>query len=107
MGMYETDIDTEKIYSLDEIKERLEPVFRASQVKKAILFGSYAQNCAHEKSDVDIIVDSGLRGLKFYGLLGAAQMALAKEVHMYDVYYLRNSSVDEEFLRAGVTIYER
>ena len=106
MGIYETFIDAEKVYSLDEIKERLEPVFRASQVKKAILFGSYAQNCAHEKSDVDIIVDSELRGLKFFGLLGAAQLALAKEVHMYDVYYLRTISMGEEFMRSGVTIYE-
>ena len=106
MGMFETVLDAEKIYSLDEIKERLEPVFRSSQVKKAVLYGSYAQNCANEKSDVDIIVDSGLRGLKFYGLLGAAQLALGKEVHMYDVYYLRNISIGEEFIRAGVVIYE-
>jgi predicted nucleotidyltransferase len=76
MGKFSTVIDTENVLSLEEIRKRLEPVFSSKQVNKAILFGSYAKNCAHEKSDVDILVYSELRGLKFYELLGAAILAL-------------------------------
>ena len=81
-------------------------MFRANQVKKAILYGSYGKNCADKESDVDIIVDSGLRGLSFYGLVNDVQLALAKKVHVYDTYYLRNTPIDE-IIQSGVTIYER
>ena len=48
----ETIVDREEVYSIEEIKQRLEPVFRARHVRKAILFGSYAQNQADRKSDM-------------------------------------------------------
>ncbi|MCL2699867.1 MAG: nucleotidyltransferase domain-containing protein, partial [Defluviitaleaceae bacterium] len=57
------------VYDMSEIKRKLEPVFHANGVKSAILFGSYAQGNATEDSDVDILVDSGLRGLDFVGLI--------------------------------------
>jgi hypothetical protein len=34
------------IYEINEIKQRLEPVFRKNDVKSAILFGSYAKGRA-------------------------------------------------------------
>ena len=34
---------SEKIYSIDDIKTALSPVFNNYSVKKAILFGSYAK----------------------------------------------------------------
>jgi len=105
--MFKTFVDREEIYSIEEIKKRLAPVFRARHVKKAILFGSYAQSRADRKSDVDILVDSGLRGLKFFGLVADVQSALEKEVDVIDIYYLKNNSpADEEITRTGVTIYE-
>ena len=105
--MTETVIDREEVYSVEEIKKRLEPVFRARHVKKAILFGSYAQNRADRKSDVDILVDSGLRGLKFFGLVADVQSVLEKEVDVLDVHYVKKESpVGEKISRTGVTIYE-
>ena len=101
-------IDHEEVYSVEEIKKRLEPVFLARHVKKAILFGSYAQNHADRKSDVDILVDSGLRGLMFFGLVADVQSALEKEVDVLDTHYLKkNSPMNEEIARTGVMIYER
>ena len=101
-------IACEDVYSVEEIKKRLEPVFRARHIRKAILFGSYAQNQADRKSDVDILVDSGLRGLKFFGLVADMQAALEKEADVLDIHYVKeNSPVDEEIARTGVTIYER
>ncbi|MBQ3890816.1 MAG: nucleotidyltransferase domain-containing protein, partial [Lachnospiraceae bacterium] len=66
--------------SVESIKENLIPVFGRYNIKRAILFGSYAKGTATERSDVDIYVDSGLRGLKFFGLLEDVTEALDKPV---------------------------
>lgn len=34
---------TNKIYSLEDIKEKLNEILKATEVEKAILFGSYAK----------------------------------------------------------------
>ena len=65
-----------KIYSLAELQSILNPVFSEHGVRKAVLFGSYAKGTATEHSDVDLLVDSGLRGLKFFGLLESVTCAL-------------------------------
>ena len=58
-----------KIYSHDEIKTYLEPIFRRYGVKIVILFGSYAEGNATEKSDIDLMVDSEWRdGFMLYEL---------------------------------------
>ena len=99
-------MDNKSIYDLPEIKRRLEPVFAASGVKTAVIFGSYAQGQATEDSDVDILVDSGLRGLDFVGLVEYIREALQKEVDVLDVRYLTpNSPVGQEALPTGVMIY--
>lgn len=55
--------------TITEITERLIPILQQYNIKEAILFGSYAKGCADEGSDIDLYVDSGLRGLKFFELL--------------------------------------
>ena len=55
--------------SIEQIRGRLTPVFEKYGVRRAVLFGSYAKGTATAKSDVDLFVDSGLRGLKFTGFL--------------------------------------
>lgn len=47
------------ILSLDEIKNRLTPVFEKYRIKRAFLFGSYARGEATAESDIDIRVESG------------------------------------------------
>ena len=90
-------------------RERLEPVFREHDVKKATLFGSFAKGEATEKSDVDLCVDSGLRGMKFVGLIEDTRRALeGRKVDMLDVsHFEEGSRVAEEISRTGVVIYER
>ena len=51
-----------KIYTVPELQSVLSPIFRANGVRKATLFGSYAKGVATARSDVDLLVDSGLRG---------------------------------------------
>ena len=97
---------THTVFTFDEIKARLTPVFTANGVRSAVLFGSYAKNTATEKSDVDLLVDSGLKGLNFFGLVEYIREALDKEVHVIDVRYVRKDSpVDNEIKKTGVLIY--
>ena len=99
-------MNNETIYEIVEIKRRLEPVFKENGVKSAILFGSYAKGEATAYSDVDILVDSGLRGLDFVGLIEYIQDALQKNVDIIDKYYVNeNSPIDREVCSTGVYIY--
>lgn len=95
-----------EIYDIIEIKNRLFPVFQAGGVKSAFLFGSYATGKATAQSDVDILVDSGLRGLDFVGLIEYVHEALGKNVDLIDVYYMeKNSRIEQEIHQNGICIY--
>ena len=54
-----------RLSSVEKIRLQLLPVFKKYNVKQAILFGSYAKGEERENSDVDIMVDSNLKGLAF------------------------------------------
>ncbi|MCD7715264.1 MAG: nucleotidyltransferase domain-containing protein [Lachnospiraceae bacterium] len=97
-----------EIYTVSQIKSILMPVFRRHNVKWAVLFGSYGKGRANEKSDLDILVDSGLKGLKFVGLVEEVREAVDKDIDMIDVSHLeKNSEIDFEIQRTGVVIYEK
>lgn len=97
---------SDKIYSVSTIKSLLQPVFKSYNIKKAILFGSYAKGLATQNSDVDILVDSGLKGLSFFGLLEDVVTTLDKNVDMLDTtQIIPDSLVDREIAESGVLIY--
>ena len=92
--------------SVDAIRENLTPIFGRYNVRKAILFGSYAKGLANEYSDVDIYVDSGLKGLKFFGLLEDVTNALNMQVDLIDSSQIEDGSrVQSEIDSTGVLIY--
>jgi predicted nucleotidyltransferase len=94
------------IYEIDEIKSRLAPVFGANGVRSAVLFGSYAKGSATEKSDIDLLVDSGLKGLDFVGLAEYLREALEREVDVIDIRYVKKGSwIDDEARETGIRIY--
>ena len=96
------------VYSVDEIKTVLFPIFVRYNVKKAVLFGSYVKGLTDKNSDVDLLLDSGLRGLKFVGLIEDVRLALDKEVDVFDeTHIIPNSKIDSEISKDGVVIYER
>ena len=98
---------TDKVYSIDDTKEMLRPILSQNNVKKAILFGSHAKGSADENSDVDMLLDSGLRGLRFVGLIEDIRYALGKEVDVFDVtHIIPNSKISSEINKDGVIIYE-
>ena len=97
---------SETVYSISKIKSLLQPVFSNYNIKKAVLFGSYAKGVAAKNSDVDILVDSGLKGQAFFGLLEDVVTALDKNVDMLDVSQITpDSLVDKEIAESGVLIY--
>ncbi|MCL1864558.1 MAG: nucleotidyltransferase domain-containing protein [Spirochaetes bacterium] len=99
-------MNNESIYEIAEIKRRLEPIFKKNGVKTAILFGSYAKGEATENSDIDILVDSGLRGLDFVGLIENIHDALQKNVDIIDKYYVDKNSPIVREVQTGIYIYD-
>lgn len=90
------------------IGERLKPIFNEYDVKKAILFGSYAKGIADNKSDIDICVDSGLRGLRFLSLCMDIHLELGVEVDLFDISHIeKGSRVEDEISATGVVIHEK
>ena len=97
-----------KIYTVPELQSVLSPIFRANGVKKATLFGSYAKGLATARSDVDLLVDSGLRGLAFFGLLERGSEALETPGDLIDVTQIeKGSEIEREIQRSGVALFEQ
>lgn len=95
-------------HTIDDIRSVLHPVFVKHSVKKAILFGSYVKGLANSQSDVDLLLDSGLRGLQFVGLIEDVRSALDKEVDVFDeTHIIPNSKIFSEISKDGVVIYEK
>ena len=94
-------------YTIPQIEERLTPVFRRNNVRRAVLFGSYGKGLATPESDVDILVDSGLRGLSFFGLLEDVCQSLDCPVDLIDTRdVVPGSPIEQEIQRTGRVIYE-
>ena len=95
---------------LQGVKILLEPLFIKHGIVRAIVFGSYANGTATEKSDIDIVIDSNgyLDGINFF----TAQYELSKMLTIKsDIYELmeikEGSALQNEIRKHGVVIYER
>lgn len=99
-----------KVYTVEEIKDLTNNIFRGYPVVKATLFGSYAKGCASVNSDIDIFIDTDgkLLGLDFIGLMVDIQEILEKDVELIDIkQVVINSRVDLEVKEYGVPLYEK
>ena len=70
------------LQTVSDARRMLAPVFDQYGVSKAVLFGSIVKGTATAKSDLDLLVQSDLKGLKFVGLIEAVREAAG----MPDVY---------------------
>ena len=94
--------------TVSEIKARLTPVLDAYGVQSATLFGSIAKGTATENSDIDLLVDSGLKGLRFVGLMEAIRSAALLPIDLLDVTHIeKGSRIEREIRETGVVIYEK
>lgn len=98
-------IGNEKL-NTEIVKKELYPIFKKYGIKTAILFGSVAKNKHSIDSDVDILVDSGLHGLKFFGLLEDIVNTINKQIDLIDVSQIKKGSkIEKEIENTGVLIY--
>lgn len=101
---------SEKIYTIDEIKQILKELLKDEPVYKVILFGSYAKNEADKKSDIDLVIDTNekLRGFSLLKLICLIQDKLQKQIDAFEKYeIIRDSRIDQEIQRTGVVVYEK
>ena len=56
------------ILSVEDITMGCRKIFESYKVNFCILFGSYAKGKASENSDVDLLISTSEKGLKYYGL---------------------------------------
>ena len=70
---------SDKLYTLEEIREKVKPIAAAYGVERVYLFGSYARGEATAESDLDFRIDKGkVKGFAFGGLINALWMHLVK-----------------------------
>jgi len=97
-----------KLQTVGELRTKLTPVFDAYGVHSATVFGSVAKGTATEHSDLDLLVDSGLRGLRFVGLMEAVREVVQRPVDVLDVTHIEAGSlIEQEIRKTGVRIYEK
>lgn len=98
---------TNKVYSLEEIKNIVQPIAKEYGVQRVFLFGSYARGEATPLSDLDFRVDKGsLKGLfALGGLYSDLEERFGKDLDL-----LTTGSLEPKFLKQieneEILIYE-
>lgn len=93
--------------SIDAIQKACEPIFKKYNIEYAILFGSYAKGVATEKSDVDLLISTDIKGIQFYGIAEELRVNLKKKVDLLDLNQVKNNDdLLNEILKDGVRIYD-
>lgn len=77
---------SEKVYTIEEIKNILTKTLENMPVYSVILFGSYAKNSANKNSDLDFVIDTRetLMGFKLYSLITKIEEAFNKQVDAFE-----------------------
>ena len=101
---------SQKVYSIEEIKQILANILQNMPVYSVVLFGSYAKNTANKDSDLDLIIDTkeNLMGFKLYSLITKIEEEFKKNVDAFEKSeIIENSKIDEEIKKTGVVVYEK
>lgn len=94
------------VLTLEDIKEIINKVFSKYDINFCYLFGSYAKNTAGPQSDIDLLIDSNITGLDFYGLVEELRMTLSKKIDLLKINQLENNQqLLKEILKDGIKIY--
>ena len=98
--------ETHGVLAFDNIKEIVSSVLSKIDVNFCYLFGSYARGEAKPLSDVDLIIDTPITGLKFYGLVEELRQSLGKVVDLLKInQLLDNEELLRDVLKDGIKIY--
>ena len=94
------------ILDISFIKDKCGEVFKDYPVHYCVLFGSYAKGKAGETSDVDLLISSDVKGLKFFGMVERLRSTLHKRIDALNIEQLKdNLELTEEILKDGIRIY--
>jgi len=98
------------LYTVEEIRGKLTPIFEEKGVIRAILFGSYAKGEATPESDIDIAayVDEDMSIVSFCAIADVVINKLGKEVDfLYGEDIIPGGRIDLELKKDGVLLYEK
>ena len=94
------------IVDLEYISRKCSEIFDKYKINFCYLFGSYAKGKAKDDSDVDLLISTKIKGLKFFGLVEELRNSLQKKVDVIEVAGLKdNVELLEEILKDGIKIY--
>ena len=94
------------LLTIDDIKRKCSKVLKNYDVNYCYLFGSYAKGKETPVSDVDLLISTDVKGLKFYGMVEELRTTLRKRVEVLDMNQLKdNMELTEEILKDGIKIY--
>ena len=95
-----------EILTVDEIREACADLMKEYAVRYCYLFGSYAKGKASATSDVDLLISSGVSGLRFFELAEKLREKLHKKIDLLDIKQLSgNEELLDEVLKDGIRIY--
>ena len=84
------------VFTIDEIKERVNPVAQKYGLRAVYIFGSYARNEADDDSDIDILIDrtgSSVRGLFDMGnLYHDLRESIGRDIDLVTTHTLKQKS---------------
>lgn len=86
------------IFTVDELKQKIEPIAKKYELRAVYLFGSYARNDATDNSDVDILIDregSKIKGMfDMGGLYNDLRDSVGKEIDLVTTQTLEQKSTN-------------
>ena len=102
-----TEITEEKgLLTIESIKQTVSDICARNNITMCYLFGSYAKGYATETSDVDLLIDTTITGLSFFGLIEEFREALHKKVDLLRLDDVKNNKeLLLEIMKDGVKIY--
>ncbi len=94
------------ILELSDLRKIVSNVLSNYGVNFCYLFGSYARGEATDASDVDLIIDTEITGLAFYGLIEDLRTSLHKKVDLLKLNQLDgNETLLRNVMKEGIKIY--
>lgn len=96
---------SDKIYTIDELRNAITPILEQSKIEQAWIFGSYAKGAARPDSDLDLAVRvcEGERLSEYLLLYDPITEALKKSVDIFDIREFKSSG----FMTEAIKIYDR
>ncbi len=95
-----------KVYSIDEIRQMIEPLLEKYDMASASLFGSYARGAADATSDIDVLLvgNEGFRALNVFGVAEDLHRRSGKPVDVYELSELDAGPFRDAVLREAVAL---